>query len=137
MSDDEGFHLAQLNVALPLEPLTSARLAEFVALLEPVNALADGAPGFVWRLQTEDGDATAVRAFDDDRLIVNLTVWESLDALAAGGRRRGGPARGPAPARPDAVRVHPAAGVPAAGQPGPAAERRPLVVAGRRRAAAA
>ena len=58
---EQGYHLAQVNIALPVEPLTSQRLAEFVELLEPVNALADSAPGFVWRLQTEDGDATAVR----------------------------------------------------------------------------
>jgi heme-degrading monooxygenase HmoA len=51
--------------------------------LEPVNALADAAPGFVWRLQTEDGDATAIRPFEDDRLIVNLSTWESVEALAA------------------------------------------------------
>ena len=82
MTGDQGFQLAQLNIALPVEPLTSDRLAEFVALLEPVNALADAAPGFVWRLQTEDGDATAVRAFGDEQLIVNMSVWESLDALA-------------------------------------------------------
>jgi len=74
--------LAQLNIALPIEPLTSPRLAGFVAALDEINALADAAPGFVWRLQTEDGDATAVRAFDDDRLIVNMSVWTSLDALA-------------------------------------------------------
>jgi hypothetical protein len=48
-----------------------------------VNALADAAPGFVWRLQTEDGDATAVRIWDDPRVIVNLSVWTSLDALWA------------------------------------------------------
>lgn len=83
MTAEQDFQLAQLNIALPLEPLTSARLAGFVELLEPVNALADRSPGFVWRLQTEDGDATAVRGFGDDRLIVNLTVWESLEALAA------------------------------------------------------
>jgi len=77
-----GHHLAQVNIALPVEPLTSERLASFMALLQPVNALADAAPGFVWRLQTEDGDATAVRAFGDDRLIVNLSVWESLASLA-------------------------------------------------------
>ncbi len=77
-----GCHVAQVNIALPLEPLTSDRLAEFMQLLEPVNALVDAAPGFVWRLQTEDGDATAVRAFDDDRLIVNMSVWESLEDLA-------------------------------------------------------
>jgi Domain of unknown function (DUF3291) len=82
MAANEGFQLAQLNIALPVEPLTSARLAEFVELLEPVNALADAAPGFVWRLQTEDGDATAIRAFGDDALIVNMSVWESLESLA-------------------------------------------------------
>jgi hypothetical protein len=75
--------LAQLNIALPIAPLTAPELAGFVAELEPVNALADGAPGFVWRLQTEDGDATAVRAFGDDRLIVNMSVWTSLEALGA------------------------------------------------------
>lgn len=76
------YHLAQVNIALPVEPLTSARLAEFVAALEPINALADGSPGFVWRLQTEDGDATAIRGFGDDRLIVNMSVWESIGTLA-------------------------------------------------------
>lgn len=75
------FHLAQVNVARLLEPLDSPQLAGFVAALEPINALADDAKGFVWRLQTEDGDATAIRAFDDDMLIVNLSVWESLETL--------------------------------------------------------
>jgi hypothetical protein len=75
------FHLAQLNIALPREPLDTPLLAEFVEALEPVNAAADGAPGFVWRLQTDDGDATGVRGFGDDRLIVNMSVWESLEVL--------------------------------------------------------
>jgi hypothetical protein len=78
-----GFHLAQVNIALPLEPLDSQLLSEFVARLEPVNAVADSSPGFVWRLQTDDGDATGIRAFGDDRLIVNMSVWESLEALRA------------------------------------------------------
>jgi hypothetical protein len=78
-----AWHVAQLNIALPAEPLDSDRLADFVTALEPVNALADAADGFVWRLQTEDGDATAVRGFGDDRLIVNMSVWESPSALAA------------------------------------------------------
>jgi hypothetical protein len=76
-----GWHLAQVNVSLPLEPLESQRLAPFVAALEPVNAAGEAAPGFIWRLQTEDGNATAVRVLGDDRLIVNLTVWESIEAL--------------------------------------------------------
>jgi heme-degrading monooxygenase HmoA len=58
-------------------------LRDFVAALDPVNARADGSPGFVWRLQTEAGDATGVKGFGDDALIVNLSVWESLDALRA------------------------------------------------------
>jgi Domain of unknown function (DUF3291) len=73
--------LAELNVALPLEPLDTPRLAEFVAALEPVNAVADASPGFVWRLQTEEGDATSIRVFDDERIIINLSVWDSLEAL--------------------------------------------------------
>jgi hypothetical protein len=71
-----------VNIARLRAPLDTPQLADFVAALEPVNALADGAPGFVWRLQTEEGDATAIRAFDDDMLIVNMSVWESVDALA-------------------------------------------------------
>lgn len=79
---DATHHLAQVNIALPREPLDAPLLADFVALLEPVNALAEASPGFVWRLQTEDGDATAVRGFDDDRIIVNMSVWESVEALS-------------------------------------------------------
>ena len=75
------WHLAQVNIALMKAPLESPEMADFVAQLEPVNALADSSPGFIWRLQTEDGDATAVRAFGDDRLIVNMSVWKSVDVL--------------------------------------------------------
>jgi hypothetical protein len=77
-----GFQLAQLNVARLRAPLDSPEIAEFVALLDPINALADAAPGSVWRLQTEDGDATSIRVFDDDMFIVNMSVWESLEALS-------------------------------------------------------
>jgi Domain of unknown function (DUF3291) len=74
-------HLAQVNLATLRAPLDGPELAGFVAKLEPINALADAHPGFVWRLQTEDGDATAIRPFDDERIMVNLSVWESLEAL--------------------------------------------------------
>jgi hypothetical protein len=73
--------IAQVNIALPREPLDSPALAEFVANLEPVNALADAAPGFVWRLEDESGDATSIRVFDDERLILNMSLWESIEAL--------------------------------------------------------
>ena len=52
-----------------------------MALLEPVNALADRSPGFVWRLQTDEGDATSIRPFEDERIIVNMSVSESIEAL--------------------------------------------------------
>lgn len=80
-------HLAQVNIARLRAPLDSDELAAFVAALDPVNASADHAPGFVWRLQTEDGNATAVRAFEWDAagsagVIVNMSVWESVELLA-------------------------------------------------------
>lgn len=77
----QAFHLAQVNVARLTAPLDSPALAPFVDNLERVNALADASPGFVWRLQTEDGDATAIRAFDDADILVNMSVWESVEAL--------------------------------------------------------
>lgn len=77
----ERWHIAQVNIAVPHEPLDSPRLAEFVELLDPVNAIADASPGFVWRLQDESGDATSIRAFDDDSILINMSVWESIDAL--------------------------------------------------------
>ena len=80
--------LAQVNIGRMREPLDGPLLADFVAALDPVNAAADTAPGFVWRLQTEDGNATAVHAFEWDRagsagVLVNMSVWESVEALAA------------------------------------------------------
>jgi hypothetical protein len=74
-------HLAQVNVATLRAPLDGPELAGFVAQLVPINAMADRAPGFVWRLQTEDGDATSIRAFEDQSIMVNLSVWESLETL--------------------------------------------------------
>lgn len=76
-----AFHLAQLNVARLRMPLDSPELADFVAWLEPINAIADAAPGFVWRLQTEGGDATSIRVFDDEMIVVNMSVWSSPEAL--------------------------------------------------------
>jgi hypothetical protein len=69
--------------------LTTPRLADFAAQLDPVNAVADVAPGFLWRLQTDDGNATALRAFEADAdgadggILINMSVWETVEALAA------------------------------------------------------
>ncbi|MDJ0928992.1 MAG: DUF3291 domain-containing protein [Gammaproteobacteria bacterium] len=75
-----GYELAQLNIAAMTQPLESPGMAEFVANLERINALAEGSPGFVWRLQTDEGDATALRPFGDD-MLVNMSVWQDLDSL--------------------------------------------------------
>lgn len=73
-------HLAQLNIATLVAPLDSPLLTDFVASLDRINALADQAQGFVWRLQTDDGDATGIRYFGED-VIVNMSLWESVESL--------------------------------------------------------
>jgi hypothetical protein len=74
-------HLAQINIARMLAPLDSPVMADFVNALAQINALADRSPGFVWRLQSEEGNATSIRPYDDDMIIVNMSVWESIEAL--------------------------------------------------------
>ena len=76
-----SYHLAQINIARMLAPVDDPLLVEFVAQLAPINALADSSSGFVWRLQTESGDATSLKVYDDDMIIVNLTVWENVESL--------------------------------------------------------
>ena len=76
-----GYQLAQVNIARPLAPIGSALMQEFVDNLDPVNAVADSSPGFVWRLQTEEGNATSLHVFGDPHLLLNMSVWESVDAL--------------------------------------------------------
>ena len=77
------FQLAQVNIARARGETTDPIMAEFVARLPEINALAEQSPGFVWRLQTEDGDATAVRPYADSRILINLSVWTDLTALRA------------------------------------------------------
>jgi hypothetical protein len=76
-----GFQLAQANVARMRGALEDPVMAGFVARLESLNALADASPGFVWRYQTDAGDATEVRVFDDELILFNLSVWESVERL--------------------------------------------------------
>ena len=76
------YYLAQANIARARAPLTDPVMAGFVEQIEYINSIADRAPGFVWRFQTEDGDATAVRVFDDPLLIFNMSLWESVEALS-------------------------------------------------------
>jgi hypothetical protein len=77
------YHLANFNVArMRVSTIDDPAMAGFVESLDEINAIAEAAPGFVWRLQTDEGHATAIRPYDDDdRILINLTVWESVDAL--------------------------------------------------------
>jgi len=76
------YQIAQVNIARMKGQLDDLVMAGFVARLSEINALADHSPGFVWRLQTpEGGDATYLRPYDDDRILVNMSVWETIDAL--------------------------------------------------------
>lgn len=74
-------HLAQMNVGTILHDLADPRMKGFVDNLERINALAEASPGFVWRLQDEAGDATGIQVTDDPRFIVNLSIWETAEAL--------------------------------------------------------
>jgi hypothetical protein len=75
-------HLAQLNVGRLRAPIDDPIIDDFRMNLARINALAELSPGYVWRLQDEHGDATSIKPFGDELEIVNLTVWESIDALA-------------------------------------------------------
>ena len=74
------FQLAELNIAQMKAPIDSPVMKDFVDNLDRINGLAEQSPGFVWRLQMEDGNATSLRPFGDD-IIVNLSVWEDKASL--------------------------------------------------------
>lgn len=75
-------HLAQVNVAYALGGPDDAVMAEFNARLDEINALAENSPGFVWRYVSDSRDL-AQREFADPRVLFNMSVWESLEALHA------------------------------------------------------
>ncbi|MFF7447200.1 MULTISPECIES: DUF3291 domain-containing protein [unclassified Streptomyces] len=81
MTSAAAYELAQVNISRLRFPLDSPELKDFVDALDPVNASAEAADGYVWRLQSEGGDATDIKVFGDDWLIINLTVWRDADAL--------------------------------------------------------
>ena len=73
--------LAQLNIALSNYPLDAPEIKDFVDNLDLVNGIAEQSEGFVWRLKDESGDATSTKLFDDPNMIVNMSVWDNVDAL--------------------------------------------------------
>src|SRR4029079_19561698 len=81
MTQSTVWHLAQLNVGRALAALDTPQLADFMAALAPINALADRSPGFVWRLVGSGGNATDVQVDGQPGLLVNMSVWASAEAL--------------------------------------------------------
>ena len=75
-----NYHLAQVNIAKMLAPLDNPVMADFVANLDQINQVAEASEGFVWRLQ-DYGNATSIRIYDDDFLLVNMSVWKDVDSL--------------------------------------------------------
>ncbi len=75
--------LAQLNIGIIKGPMDSPVMADFAANLDRINALAESTPGFVWRLQTEEGNATAIRPFENENLLVNMSVWRDVESLSS------------------------------------------------------
>jgi hypothetical protein len=79
-----GFHLAEINIGRLAAPLESPQLKDFVDNLDRINALAEAAPGFVWRLKGEGNNATDIRPFPDDEMMaINMSVWTDLASLGA------------------------------------------------------
>ncbi len=78
-----SYHIAQLNIARMRAPLDDPSMADFVNNLSRINALGENSPGFVWLLKDDSGtnSATEIRPYADERIIVNMTVWESVEAL--------------------------------------------------------
>lgn len=76
-----GYHIAQINIALARSEMTDEIMSGFVDRLDEINSLADISPGFIWRLQSDEGDATAIRVFDDPLLLINMSVWADIESL--------------------------------------------------------
>jgi hypothetical protein len=75
------WHIAQLNVGRTLAPTDSPQLEEFMRALDRINAQADATPGFVWRLQSDSGNATDIQVSADPYFLINMSVWSSIEAL--------------------------------------------------------
>lgn len=75
------YHLAQINIGKMLAPADSPLMAEFMDNLDHINGLAEQSEGFVWRLRDDSNNATSIRIFDDEFIIVNISVWENMETL--------------------------------------------------------
>ena len=77
----QNYQIAQINIAQAKADMESDVMQGFVNRLDEINSLADQSPGFVWRLQSEDGDATSIQVFDDPLMLINMSVWQDINSL--------------------------------------------------------
>jgi hypothetical protein len=75
------YHLAEINIGRMLGPIDGPVMADFAARLDEINTLSEASPGFIWRLKGEENNATNLRIYDDNMIIINMSVWENIDAL--------------------------------------------------------
>jgi hypothetical protein len=78
---DQGYHVAQVNIGRMLGPIDDPVMADFVARLDEINALSEKSPGFIWRLIGEENNATSLRPYEDEMIIINMSVWKNSDSL--------------------------------------------------------
>lgn len=79
--NNHGFHLCQVNIGLAKAPMDDPIMHGFASQLDRINQLADNSPGFVWRLQSDSGNATDILLYENPLMLYNMSVWESIDAL--------------------------------------------------------
>lgn len=77
------FQLAQVNVGRLKAPIDHPMIKDFADNLDRINALAEGSPGFVWRLKGDGNNATDLAIGDDPLFIPNLSVWTDIPSLGA------------------------------------------------------
>jgi Domain of unknown function (DUF3291) len=75
------YHLAQVNIGKILAPMDSPLMSEFKNNLDRINALAEASEGFIWRLKDDNNNATSIKVFEDDFMLINMSVWKDIDAL--------------------------------------------------------
>src|SRR3982074_2625774 len=75
------YEIAELNIGIFRGPFDSPIMADFVANLGRIYAMADASCGFAWRLQTDAGDATAIRPFENENIAINMSVWRDIESL--------------------------------------------------------
>ncbi|MEE9310464.1 MAG: DUF3291 domain-containing protein [Cocleimonas sp.] len=80
-TDKQQYQLAQINIAQAKAEMDTETMSGFVNRVDEINAIAEGSAGFVWRLQSEEGDSTSIRVFDDPLMLVNISVWDDIESL--------------------------------------------------------